>query len=406
MTAERTYLDYNATAPLRQEARAAMVGALDVVGNPSSVHAEGRAARALIEDAREKVAALVGALPSEIVFTSGATEASNWVLRRSWRKVAFSDVEHASVRAPCLAADGGLIRLAARTDGSIDLAGIEALPVAGDAASASGGLLAVQMANNETGVIQPVGEIAKVARARGFKVFTDAVQAAGRIPLDVAALGVDYLSLSAHKIGGPKGVGALYVRDRGGDGASLPPMMIGGGQERRRRGGTENVAAIAGFGAAAEAARRDLAGVARLAEMRDRMERKMLRLTPGAVVVGATSPRLCNTTSIALDGTVADRLVILFDLDGLAISAGSACSSGKVGASHVLAAMGLAPRLASGAIRISIGHETSDADIDACVAAWARHAVRRDDAKSNSKSSAQTAASAPRPAARASAGDR
>ncbi len=207
-------------------------------------------------------------------------------------------------------------------------------------------------------------------------VYSDAVQAVGRIALDVTALGVDYLSLSAHKIGGPKGIGALFLKDGPRDGATLPPFVIGGGQERRRRGGTENVAAIAGFGAAASAAARDLADMARLAALRDRLEREALRIAPGAVVIGAGASRLPNTASIALRGVSADRLVIALDLDGIAISAGSACASGKVGASHVLAAMGLAPELSSGAIRISLGHATTDADIDAFLAAFARHAAR------------------------------
>lgn len=379
MTGARAYLDYNASAPLRPEARAAVVAALDAAGNPSSVHAEGRAARAIVETAREHVAALVGARPTDVVFTSGATESGNWVLRRPWQAVYFSDLEHAAVRAPCLLANGRLVRLRVRADGMIDVASFEA--ALADRAPVFGighEILVVQAANNETGVVQPVATLARLARAHGLSVFSDAVQAAGRIPLDMAALGVDFLSLSAHKIGGPKGIGALVFGDgTGGDGTSLPPMLLGGGQERRRRGGTENVAAIAGFGAAAAAARRELATIDRLAALRDRLEREAIRIAPGCVVVGADSERLANTTMLALPGKSADRLVIALDLDGVAVSAGSACASGKVGQSHVLAAMDMAPEISRSAIRVSLGHATTDADIDAFLASFARQCARR-----------------------------
>ncbi|MEQ1710288.1 MAG: cysteine desulfurase family protein [Hyphomicrobium sp.] len=407
MNGTRTYLDYNASAPLRPEARAAVVAALDVAGNPSSVHAEGRAARALVETAREEIARLIGAKPSEIVFTSGATEASNWVLHRSWRTIYTADIEHAAVRAPCLASEGRLVRLPVRADGVIDAAAFaSAVAECPHADRAGHSLLVVQAANNETGVLQPVAEMAATARAHGLAVFSDAVQAVGRIALDVSALGVDYLSLSAHKIGGPKGIGALVLRDGAQTVAPLPPFVIGGGQERRRRGGTENVAAIAGFGAAASAAARDLADMVRLARLRDRLEREALRIAPDAVVIGAGASRLPNTASFALRGVSADRLVIALDLDGIAISAGSACASGKVGASHVLAAMGLAPELSSSAIRISLGHATTDADIDAFLAAFARHAARQ--AATTQNETKLTADAAPQARARSttSAGER
>lgn len=408
MSLARTYLDYNASAPLRPEARAAVVAALDVAGNPSSVHAEGRAARAIVEDAREKVAALVGAKPSDVAFTSGATESSNWVLRRSWRTVYYSDIEHAAVRAPCLAADGRLVRLPVGADGTMDVAHFAAaLDARAPGASAGHGLLVVQAANNETGVLQPVAAMADLARAHGVSVFSDAVQAAGRIPLDAVALGIDFLSLSAHKIGGPKGVGALVFGDgRSGD-AALPPMLIGGGQERRRRGGTENVAAIAGFGAAAAAARRDLADMHRIAALRDRLESEARRIAPDTIVIGAGAPRLANTTSLAIAGISADRLVIALDLDGVAVSAGSACASGKVGQSHVLAAMGVAGVVAAGAIRVSLGHATTEADIDAFLASFARHAARRQVATAQIHSERTFAAAPPaRARATASAGER
>lgn len=399
MTGARTYLDYNASAPLRPEARAAMLAALDVAGNPSSVHAEGRAARAIVETAREQVASLVGARPSDVVFTSGATESSNWVLRRSWRTVFYSDVEHAAVRAPCLAADGRLVRLGVTGQGAIDVASFEAALAERPPAPGSGhGLLVVQAANNETGVLQPVAALTGLARAHGLSVFSDAVQAAGRIPLDVAALGIDFMSLSAHKIGGPKGIGALVFGDGVSGDAALPPLLIGGGQEWRRRGGTENVAAIAGFGAAAAAAGRDLADISRVAALRDRLEREAIRIAPGAVVVGMGAERLANTTSLALAGVSADRFVIALDLDGVAISAGSACASGKVGQSHVLAAMGFAPDLSRGTIRLSLGHATTDADIDAFLASFARHVARQPAATAQSMTNQTTDAASQTPA--------
>jgi cysteine desulfurase len=347
------------------------MAALDVAGNPSSVHAEGRAARALIEDAREKVARLVGARPDDVVFTSGATEANNWVLRRSWRSILFSDIEHTSVRAPCLGAEGRLVRLPAGRNGAVEVDAALALiaDLARDGA-ANGGLLTLQSANNETGVVQPLAPLAAAARQNGLKVFTDAVQAAGKMPLDVVAMDVDYLSLSAHKIGGPKGIGILYARDDATDGRGLPPLMLGGGQERRRRGGTENVLSIAGFGAAADAALKGLAQMERQRRLRDRMEREIVAATPEAVVIGSEAERLANTTCVALPGRKGSELIIALDLAGIAASAGSACSSGKVAASHVLAAMGIEPELAQGAVRLSIGPTTTEQDIDRLIGAW------------------------------------
>jgi cysteine desulfurase len=235
-------------------------------------------------------------------------------------------------------------------------------------------MVCVQAANNETGVLQPVAELAALARQHGLFVHTDAVQAAGRVALDMRALGVDSLALSAHKLGGPKGIGALVVREGA---ASLPALIAGGGQERRRRAGTENVAAIAGFGAAAAAAQRDLAGMARIRALRDRLEREVLALAPSAVVIGADADRLPNTAGIALPGTSAETLVIALDLAGVAVSAGAACSSGKVGASHVLEAMGLDAGLARGAVRASLGWSSTERDVAAFIAAWSRLAARR-----------------------------
>lgn len=364
MTPRRTYLDYNATAPLRPEARAAMIAALDAVGNPSSVHAEGRAARSLVERAREQVAALVGAVPSEIVFTSGATEANNWVMHAGWNRVVVAAQEHLSILDPARRSGAIVTELPSRQNGVVDLA------MLGDAVPGfwpERSLMSLQMANGETGVIQPLAAAVALVPDHVL-VHSDAVQASGRMVIDFAALALDLMSISSHKLGGPKGVGALVVRDR----VDLPPLVSGGGQERRRRAGTENVAAIAGFGAAAAAAASDLAAMARIAAMRDRMERELLRLGRGAVVIGRQGPRLPNTSCIALPGRAAETLVIRLDLSGIAVSAGAACSSGKVGPSHVLAAMALAPEIARSAVRVSLGHATTDADIDAFLAACGR----------------------------------
>jgi cysteine desulfurase len=365
MNRTRTYLDHNATAPLRPEARDALLAALDVAGNASSVHAEGRRARALIEDAREQVAALVNASPAEVVFTSGATEANNWVMAAGWDTVIVSGIEHDSVLAPARACRARLITVPASTDGTVDVAAVAEQVLA--AANGFGrGVITLQLANNETGALQPVAETAAVARAHGLFVHTDAVQAVGRIAVDVTALGIDALSLSSHKIGGPKGVGALVIRE----GVWLSPFIVGGGQERRRRAGTENVAAIAGFGAAAAAARQDLERIGRIRALRDRLEREALRIAPQAVVISGGTARLPNTTCLALPGQAADTLVINFDLTGLAVSAGAACSSGKVGQSHVLTAMGIPPDVARAAIRISLGWNSREAAVDAFLRAW------------------------------------
>ena len=363
MSRARTYLDWNATAPLRPQARAAVVAALDIVGNASSPHAEGRRARALIEDARERVAALVNARPAEVVFTSGGTEANNAVLAGGWQTILACGIEHDSVLTPARGSGAHLIEVPATRDGVAsrdDLA--EHMARLGKTRT----LVSLQMANNETGVLQPVADVASLAREHGLAVHSDGVQAAGRVAIDMRTLGVDYLTLSAHKLGGPKGVGALVIRD----GASLPAFISGGGQERRRRAGTENVAAIAGFGAAAEVARDDLADMERVRGLRDGLEAQVRNLTPEAVIVAAEAERLPNTTSLALPGSSAETLVIALDLRGLAVSAGAACSSGKVGASHVLAAMGLAPDIARAAIRISLGWSSTKRDVAAFVEAW------------------------------------
>jgi cysteine desulfurase len=370
MSRTRTYLDWNATAPLRREAQRAMVAALDVVGNPSSPHAEGRRARAILEDAREQVAALVGAKPTEVVFTSGGTEGNNAVLAAGWDKILLAGIEHDSVLAPARNARARLVNLPVDRDGVLARDGL-----AHALASASEGqaLLTLQLANNETGVLQPVAAVADEAKGHGLAVHSDAVQAAGRVPVDVANLGVDYLTLSAHKLGGPQGTGALVIRGQ----RALSPFISGGGQERRRRAGTENVAAIAGFGAAAEAARRELAQMERVARLREGLERQVRTVTPEAIIIAARAARLPNTTGLALPGASAETLVIQFDLAGIAVSAGAACSSGKVGASHVLAAMGLSPQLAGAAIRISLGHGSTEHDVARFLDAWTYLAAKR-----------------------------
>jgi cysteine desulfurase len=363
--ASRTYLDYNASTPLRPAARAASLAAFDASGNPSSVHAEGRRARAVIETAREQVAALVGAKPSEVVFTSGATEANNTVMAAGWKAICVSAIEHDSVLAPARASGAKVIALPVNKNGVVELSAV-AETLAHATAGGAKVLLSVMMANNETGVIQPVAEAADLATSIGVSLHVDAVQGPGRLPVNFATLGADTLTFSSHKLGGPRGVGALVIRD----GVSLPTFVKGGGQERRRRGGTENVSGIAGFGAAALDVARDQHALDRIEALRDRLEAGILASTPEAVVVGRNAARIGNTSCIALPGKAAETLVIRMDMEGIAISAGAACTSGKVGANSVITAIGLGEGLARAAVRISLGHETSDEDISAFLAAW------------------------------------
>lgn len=344
------YLDHNASSPLRPAAFDAMAESLRAGGNPSSVHRAGRAARARIDAARRQVAGLIGALPSEIVFTSGGTEANNMALAGTGRtRVLVSAVEHESVlkavpHADVIPVDGS---------GVVDLAALERM-LAGSEPT----LVSVMFANNETGVLQPVAEVVRLARAAGALVHCDAVQGAGKVPVDLHGLGVDYLSLSAHKLGGPTGVGALVVRA----GARFVTDRKGGGQESNRRAGTENVAGIAGFGAAAEASR----GGLDVAALRDRLEVGL----PEAKVYGAAARRLPNTSCLSMPGVRAETQVMALDLAGVCVSAGAACSSGKVTPSAVLAAMGVEPADAEAAIRISCGWSTVSEDIDCLIAAW------------------------------------
>ncbi|MBM3650704.1 MAG: cysteine desulfurase [Alphaproteobacteria bacterium] len=348
------YLDHNATSPLRPAAFDAMVEALRAGGNPSSVHGVGRRARALVDAARRQVAALVGALPAELVFSSGGTEANNMALAGSCRRrVLVSAIEHDSV----LKAAPNAEVVPVERSGVIDLAAFERQVMSGEPA-----LVSVMLANNETGVLQPIAEIVRLARKAGALVHCDAVQAAGKVPVDLHGLGVDYLSLSAHKLGGPAGVGALVVRN----GVRFRADRRGGGQESNRRAGTENVAGIVGFGVAAEAARAGLAAAA----LRDRLEQALRSIAPQARVFGAEAERLPNTTCVSMPGVAAATQVMALDLAGVCVSAGAACSSGKVHRSAVLAAMGVSDAEAGSAIRISSGWNSRAEDVDRLIAAW------------------------------------
>ncbi|QRM31471.1 cysteine desulfurase family protein [Microvirga sp. VF16] len=363
----RTYLDHNATSPLRPEVAEVVLRALQLPGNASSVHAEGRAARAEIETAREKVAKLVGARAKNVVFTSGGTEAANLVLTPSFRHVGQTGVTRLLVGAvehPCVLNGhrfpvDAVENIPVDAHGMLDLAWLKAhLEKAGDERV----LVSVQLANNETGVLQPVAEAARLIHEHGGLIHTDAVQAAGKIPVDIIALGVDVLTLSAHKIGGPKGIGAVILAS---DQFEIGEKLIrGGGQEKGFRAGTENVAAIAGFGAAAELALAGLKQEAqRLRALRDEVEAQVRRIAPDALIVASAAERLPNTVAFAIPGLKAETALIAFDLAGVALSSGSACSSGKVKRSHVLDAMGVEPALAEGVLRVSLGWSTTHEDV-------------------------------------------
>jgi cysteine desulfurase len=364
-TAAWTYLDHNATTRVRPEAAAAMAQILSECGNPSSVHRAGRLARQHLEAARDAVAQAIG-LPEAgtLVFTGGGTEANQLALLGTGRtRFLRSAIEHDSVRE----ARSDAIEIPVEPGGMVDLAALEALLKGGPA------LVSVMAANNETGVIQPIAEIVRLAHQAGALVHCDAIQAAGKIAFDMAASGADLVSVSAHKLGGPVGIGALAVAP----GLQLQPRQRGGGQERGMRAGTENLPGIVGFATAITAAVAELPSYAKLAELRDAMERRLLAIEPEAVRFGAERPRLPNTTSIALPGLASELQVMALDLAGVGVSAGSACSSGKVKPSHVLGAMGAGPELARSAIRISLGRDTTSDDIDRLVAAWATLARRR-----------------------------
>ena len=367
--AERAYFDWNATAPLREEAREAMRAALELTGNASSVHAEGRAAHRLIEHAREDVARLVGAESSNVTFTSSATEANVMALtpaievggRREARDRLFvSAIEHPSVLNGGRFLAGQVEELPVTSDGVIDL---NALRLA--LSRSARPLVSVMRANNESGVVQPIREIADIVHTAHGVLHVDAVQGPARVACGIEELGADLMSISSHKLGGPQGAGALIRR---GDVHIGDPLIKGGGQERGLRAGTENVAAIAGFGAAAAAIRQP--DFQRLAALRDRFEAGLRSSTPHLLIFGEKAARLPNTSLFTVPGLKAETAIIAFDLNGIAVSSGSACSSGKVQASHVLTAMGVEPALARGAVRVSLGWSTTEAEIDGLLTAW------------------------------------
>jgi cysteine desulfurase len=367
---DRVYLDWNATTPLRPQARDAMAAAWDLAGNPSSVHAEGRQARKLVEDARIRVAGAVGALPRNVVFTSGGTEANALALTPGLRRgsnppadrLVVSAIEHASVLAGGRFPPQAVETVGVTRSGLADLDHLRAMLSGGPPA-----LVSLMLANNETGALQPVADASEIVHAGGGLLHVDAIQAFGKISFDIKAMGADLMTLSAHKIGGPKGVGAVVLAEGV---LGFEPLLRGGGQELGRRAGTENVAGIAGFGAAVQDAlgSRDSDAI-RLETLRDRLE-SGLRDTEGMIVFADGGPRLPNTTLFTVPGLKAETAVIGFDLAGVAVSSGSACSSGKVQPSHVLEAMGFGPELAQGAVRLSLGWSTSEADVDRCLEAW------------------------------------
>lgn len=371
------YADYNATAPLRPEARDAMLKAFDVGANASSVHGPGRAARKLVETARSKIAIALGARAQDIIFTSGGTEAAALALHGAVAQLEgkctllVSAIEHEAVTRNAGTAGVAIETVYVTPDGVLDMAALSLKLRDWDHDSKGTPLLALMFANNETGVLQPVEEAAKLLREVNGLTFCDAVQGLGKCPLNVNVLGVDYLSISAHKVGGPQGVGALWLRS----GAPLKSILRGGGQERSLRAGTENVAGIAGFGAAVEASLRDMSALQSIAHQRDAMEQKLIEQA-GAIVFGRTVERLPQTSNFAVPNFRAETQVMAMDLAGVAISSGSACSSGKVARSVILSAMGVAPELAESAIRVSFGWNTEQADIDAVADAWLEAAQR------------------------------
>jgi cysteine desulfurase len=354
-----TYLDWNATTPLRPEAAAAMSAMLARCGNPSSVHRWGRVARQGVEHARSAVGALLHAPAEGVVFVSGGTEANHLALLGSGRdRILVSAVEHDSVLCAVPEAE----RIPVDHDGVVMLDTLDRL-LSDDPRPA---LVSVMFANNETGAVQPVAAVSTIARAHGALFHCDAVQVAGKISLDAGAIGADLVTLSAHKLGGPLGIGALVVTGE----LQLTPLLRGGGQERGRRAGTENLMGIAGFATAAVAAAEEIAVYDSVRELRDALEAGVLAVAPEAVVLAAGAPRLPNTAAIAMPGVSAETQVIALDLDGVMVSAGAACSSGKVGPSHVLKAMGVGPDLVGSTIRVSLGWSSSEADVAHFLRAW------------------------------------
>ena len=357
------YLDYNATAPIKPEVVTAVSETMMLAGNPSSVHGFGRDVRKRIEDAREQIAALIGCSPPELVFTAGGTEANNTALSGAGRRVLIvSAIEHPAVLRTAEAVAEEHIVLPVDGEGLLDMASLDkALAAHGPEA-----LVSVMLANNETGVIQPVAEIAARATAAGALVHCDAVQAPGRIPVSFAGLGVDMMSIAAHKFAGPKGIGALVVRS----GLEIAPLIHGGGQERGLRGGTENAAGIVGFGTAAQLAQGDLARAGEIAALRDRLEARLRETEPDVVIFSEGASRLPNTSCLTMPGVQSETQVMGLDLAGVAVSAGSACSSGKVEPSHVLRALGAADAVGGCAIRVSMGWATTEEETERFLGTW------------------------------------
>ncbi|MGB9025196.1 MAG: cysteine desulfurase family protein [Rhodomicrobium sp.] len=382
----RSYLDHNATSPLRPEARAAMVAALDRFGNPSSVHGEGRAAREIVEDARERVAGIFGVEPFSVYFTCGGTEAANWLLQpRGDETLAHTAVEHPCVLSGHRFETANVRAVPVLKDGIVDL---DAL----GASLSAGSIAAVQAANNETGVTQPIRAVAQVAHAKGALLVCDAVQAVGRLPLSDLKE-VDALFFSAHKFGGPKGAGAaIFLNPQ-----FMPaPLLKGGGQERRQRSGTENVPGIAGLAAGLEVADEEQASFAARAEaLRRQLESGLRAIALDAVIFAEGAKRLPNTTCFAIPGKSAEFCLIAFDLEGVAVSSGSACSSGKVERSHVLAAMGVPAELSRGAVRVSTGWTTTEADIERFLTVLSRICGSRTARHGNCSSAEESPRAAP-----------
>lgn len=368
----RTYLDYNATAPLRPEAREALNAALDI-GNPSSVHEEGRKARGVIEAARRDIADLVIAHPETVIFTSGGTEACNLALNLrdapngKIERLLVSAIEHSAVLQAAHESDLPVTQIPVTADGVVDMAAFAAL-----LEDETPALVCVMLANNETGVIQPIAEIGRMVKEHGSLLFCDAVQAAGKMPINMIGAafdgGIDALSLSGHKMGAPMGVGALVTRP----GVVVPPVLIGGGQELGRRAGSENISGIAAFAAAAEASKAALDTFQKLAVIRDDMEAALRAIAPNIHIFGQGQARLANTSCFALEGLNSETLVMALDLAGIAVSAGSACSSGKVSRSHVLAAMGVETHISKGVLRVSLGWQSTAEDSEKLVAEWGK----------------------------------
>ena len=352
------YLDYNATGILRPEVATAMQDTFHLFGNSSSVHRFGRMAKSAIEEAREKIASIVEVSPTEIIFTSGGTEANNLALSNRDIPIFISATEHDSINAVRM--DSNIINV--DINGVIDLEHLEKMLRSADRPS----MISVMLANNETGVLQPIQQVVNVARHFGAIMHCDAVQGLGKIPFTFSELGVDMLSISAHKIGGPKGVGALIVKE----GVDLPPLLVGGGQERNRRAGTENITGICGFGVAASLVQSGLEQAPKLKRLRNQIECGVKAEIPEVTIYGERVARLSNTSCIGLPDMSNESQVMSLDLAGVYVSAGSACSSGKISPSHVLKAMGFTDKAASSAIRVSLGWQTTESDCDTFVVAW------------------------------------